>query len=169
MDRVHADRAIEADLAPKTPVNKRRRFLSRLGILVGCAVTLFCPYPSTTAPAFRIQITNNGGKPIQRITVREEWMYFDRDIAPWIASGATDDQGYIVFPRRTTWVSLGSRILCCTGPRSNRVGPSAFIVACDTQHLEQATFDWNGNAFWNSRTQSAPIRLTARPVRDCWP
>lgn len=171
MDRLHPHRPIQANLAPQTAVINKRRFWRRTAIFISCAIVLFCPYPSTTAPAFRIQIVDSSGKPIQRLNAIEEWGFWPFDeLSPWVAPGKTDDNGYLVLPRQLTWASLGSRMLCCIGPRTKRTGPSVYIAACDAQHLQQAVFEWEGkNNFWNSRAPSTPIRLVARPVPECAP
>lgn len=170
MDRLHPHHPVQTDLAPQTPVINKRRFWWRTAIIISCAIVLFCPYPSTTAPAFKIQIVDTSGRPVQQLNATEEWGFWPFDeLAPWVASGKTDDHGYLVLPRQQTWASLGSRMFCCiVGTKGT--GPGVYILACDAQHLQQAVFEWEGKSrFWNSRPPSTPIRLVARPVPECAP
>jgi len=110
---------------------------------------------------------DESGKPIEGLEVAEEWMYFDLDIAPKVDRGVTDKWGHVSLSRKITWASLATRLLCFEGPGTKDTGPSAFILACDDNHLLEARLFWDGNKFWNRSAPETGSRLVARPVEYC--
>src|SRR5271155_1930327 len=90
-------------------VKSRRVRLVLVLILFIVLFVLFCPYKSTTAPAWQVVVVDNRGTPISGMKIRQAWQYLDVDIAPWDDySRTTDAQGRARFPRRTTWLSLAA-------------------------------------------------------------
>jgi hypothetical protein len=146
--------------------SKRIRFALFL-IAAIFLVVMFCPYPSTTAPAWRVVVIDQSGMPVSDIDIREVWQYLDVDIAPWDdSSRVTDSQGGAQFPRRVTWASLARRI-ALGATRREDTGPSFFIQACDEKHLQEATFFWDGNIYWNPSAHADVTKLVAAPVTEC--
>ena len=128
---------------------------------------LFCPYKSTTAPAWRVEVVDQSGSPISGIEIRQAWQYYDADIAPQESGWrATDTQGRADFPRRVSWLSLASRAMMGS-TSSERIGPSFFIQACDEQHLLEAKFFWDGNKYWNPSVHPGVTKLVATSVEEC--
>lgn len=133
-------------------------------LVVLCGAVLFCPYRSTTAPAWRVQVVDENGKPISGIRVQQGWQYFDIDISPWIDDRVTDSQGRAAFPQRIIWASPLATV---DGPGGAHAGPSFFIQACDQEHLEEAKLFWGGNRYWNRSVRAAESRMVAKPVKEC--
>ena len=147
---------------------KRSRRWRAAAIVIACAVVLFCPYKSTTAPAWHVQVVDESGKPISGIRVQQGWQYFDIDVSPRDDDRLTDSQGRVAFPQRIIWASLARRVLAVVDvPGDTRSGPSLFIQACDQEHLEEAKLFWDGNKYWNPSVHEAESRLVAKPVKEC--
>jgi hypothetical protein len=137
-------------------------------IVIACAVVLFCPYKSTTAPAWHVQVVDESGKPISGIRVQQGWQFFDIDVSPWLEERVTDSQGRAAFPRRVIWASLARRLVAAVDiPGGTRAGPSLFIQACDVEHLEEAKLFWDGNWYWNPPVHEGESQLVAKPVKEC--
>jgi hypothetical protein len=112
------------------------------------------------------QVVDQSGRPIQGLKVTQEWAYFRVDLAASVDVRRPDQQGYVIFPYRTTWASLASRILGGIGYASEPYGPSVFILACDENHLQQGKLFGDGNKFWNHRDVKAS-RIFTKPVKEC--
>jgi len=149
-------------------MNKKKSFRVRLTVaLVLVGVVLFCPYKSTTAPAWRLQIVDEDGKPISALQVQQHWAYFGIDVEPWIEIRNTDDQGRVAFPRRTTWASLARRALTPNGTDgATVVSPALVIIGCDAR-LREAKLFWDGRRFWNPSVHEGESRLVAKKVDEC--
>jgi len=120
-----------------------------------------------TAPAWRVQIVDESGKPIPGIQVREGWAYFGLDLAPEIDDRVTDSDGHIAFPRRVTWASVATRATLGDPTDGVHAGPSLYIQACDSDHLKEAKLFWDGNKFWNPATHEGESQLVAKSVKEC--
>jgi hypothetical protein len=148
--------------------NKRHSFPIWFGITVLIVLALlFCPYKSTTAPQWRLEVVDENGKPISGLQVLEEWEYFDLDVAPWMDYRYTDNRGQVVFPRRVTWASLATRILMVIDTHGSFVGPSLFFQACDDRSLHEGKLFWDGNRFWYRGPRQKDSRIVATPVQLC--
>jgi hypothetical protein len=131
------------------------------------AALLFCPYKSTTAPAWRIQIVEENGQPVPNLQVKQAWGFFPLDIALWEDDRVTDGQGRTAFPRRTTWASLARRVSLVDATDGATAGPGFFIQACDGSHLKEAKLFWDGNRYWNPAVHEGESRVVAKPVKEC--
>jgi len=136
-------------------------------IAVLLAAALFCPYKSTTALAWRVQVVDENGRPIPNIQVKQAWQFLPIDIAPWEDYRLTDGQGRTAFPRRATWASLAQRVSLVDATDGARAGPGFFIQACDQAHLQEAKLFWNGNRYENPAVHQQESRLVAKPVKQC--
>jgi hypothetical protein len=147
---------------------KRSRRWRVAAIVIACAVVLFCPYKSTTAPAWHVQVVDESRKPISGIRVQQGWQHFDVDVSPWLEERVTDSHGRAAFPRRVIWASLARRLVAAVDiPGGTRAGPSLFIQACDVEHLEEAKLFWDGNWYWNPPVHEGESQLVTKPVKEC--
>ena len=121
--------------------------------LVFLAVLLLCPFKTTTAPRWRIQVVDESGKPVPHTQVTEKWEYFDIEVAPWVETRSTDEQGRTEFPRRTIWASLARRV--------GTPGPAAEVQACDDIHHLQ------GQAYWENGSKEMNSKVVAKAVQEC--
>jgi hypothetical protein len=69
-------------------------------ILVGIAIILLFPYATTIAPEWKIRVVDETGKPYVRVRVQEFWDHYSYDVSGY-EERDTDENGYVVFPRRT--------------------------------------------------------------------
>ena len=146
-------------------MNPRRKSWGRfLIILLVASLLFFAPYRSTTSPQWLIQVVDGNGRPVPGFPVRQEWSYFGIDIAPWVDNRQTDAEGWVTFPRRVIWASLGSRFLNSQG--SAKPGPSVWIEACDDRSLLGELF-WDGNTFALGGPITKTARIVVKPAQHC--
>jgi hypothetical protein len=129
--------------------------------------SLFVPYKSTTVPEWKLEVTDEAGKPISGITVMQQWQYIDLDIAPWVDVRSTDVHGQVFFPRRVVWASLATRLFIGDGTTRGPTGPSLFFQACDAHWLREGKLFWSGNRFCYHGPREMESRIEAKPVEQC--
>lgn len=108
-----------------------RRLLVALGVLPLTAL-LFIPWRNIIAPAARVQVLDEAGKPAAALRVEQDWEYFAIGSERQHEVSQTDGDGYVSFPGRSTRISLARQIpsfLRSLLPHQGEFGPYASLEA----------------------------------------
>jgi hypothetical protein len=108
-----------------------RRHLFSLGALV-LAVLLFVPWEHAVAPAIRVQVLDEVGKPATGVRVEQDWEYFALGSERQHEISQTDSHGYVSFPARSVRISVARQIpsfLRSLLPHQGEFGPFASMEA----------------------------------------
>jgi hypothetical protein len=129
----------------------KRPYRKLLGAALALAVLAFLLYPITTVsvPEWRVQFVDRHNRPFARLPVEQIWL------GPWQresrrAEAVTDDDGYVVFPERTTWITRFGRLMepareAFTLPHENVGSPhssSSVRPLCDVEPVERTAADY---------------------------
>jgi len=81
----------------------------RLGLailIVLLAVGLLYPLETTVVPEWRARVVDEAGNPLTGVQVSEQWQHYSIETEGHEAESRTDDNGYVVFPRRAISANL---------------------------------------------------------------
>jgi hypothetical protein len=78
-----------------------------------CAAILFAPFPTTAVPEWKVQVVDGQGRALKGELVRQYWQDYSLEscCGGGSADARTDENGYVIFPRRSVWASLFSRVV----------------------------------------------------------
>ncbi|MGA3048575.1 MAG: hypothetical protein ABSD67_18220 [Terracidiphilus sp.] len=121
----------------------------------------FFPVPQVVAPDWTVMTLDNTRRPLQGITVREEWQQYSLEDSAHEEDRLSDNRGEAHFPRRTQWASFAGRFLGCarqiasTGAHAS-CGPHSYLVAfgngVDTMDWEDIGQEDGTTAPWQRST-----------------
>ena len=84
----------------------------RIGATFVLAIA-FIPLPQQVAPAWTVTTMNKARKPLQGVTVRENWQQYSLETSSHEEDRLTDSKGEVHFPRRTQWSTFIGRFAGC--------------------------------------------------------
>lgn len=88
---------------------RRRSFIWTTALLL-VAVFLFFPWKSRVAPAVRLQVPDEAGRPAANVVVAQLWGHFNLSSEKEMHS-RTDENGYVEFPAHSVRANLLSRTI----------------------------------------------------------
>ncbi|MDQ4120756.1 MAG: hypothetical protein M3209_04845 [Acidobacteriota bacterium] len=80
-------------------------------LFILCGVILLVPFPTTVVPEWKVRVVDQNGKPFVGEAVREYWQHYSLESSGHQEERLTDENGYVVFPKRTIWSPLLWRIV----------------------------------------------------------
>lgn len=86
--------------------------IGRVGAVFVLAIA-FIPLPQIVAPAWTVTTMNKARKPLQGVTVRENWQQYSLESSSQEEDLFTNSKGEVHFPRRTHWSSFIGRFAGC--------------------------------------------------------
>lgn len=90
-----------------------RRFFTRhaVTVLILIVILWLIPFPTTIVPEWKIRIVNREGKPLADKRVTQSWRHYSLQFCCGNEDDrATDENGYVTFPKRVIWASLLRRV-----------------------------------------------------------
>ena len=97
-------------------------------------VLMFVPWNTMVAPAVRVQVLDETGKPAAGVRVEQEWGYEALEYYSQKTSTITDSDGYVSFPQRSIRISIARKTIGLAGSLLPLIcgygfGPSGSIEA----------------------------------------
>lgn len=95
----------------------RRKYVLALVLTLGLmlvAVLLLYPREHTVAPALRVRVFDEAGRPAGGVVVKQEWEYLAVGSKGHVEYSRTDEDGYVALPRRSekvSWLQKGLSVL----------------------------------------------------------
>jgi hypothetical protein len=86
----------------------------RQKVILICVIVMLMPFPTTVVSEWRLRAVDEQGKPLAGLQVKQIWKHYSLE---WNGccdneeDRRTDDNGFVVFPRRTIWAGLLRRIV----------------------------------------------------------
>lgn len=108
-----------------------RKLAPSAGLIVCLAAVFLYPYESTAVPEWRIRVVDEASNPIGNVRVNEEWRHYSVEWHSRSQELSTDENGYVIFPRRVARGNLVVRGILAGMNLMNahgRSGPYAWLV-----------------------------------------
>jgi hypothetical protein len=82
-------------------------------VVVVCALIslLIVPFETTVVPEWKLRIVDPSGWPVPGISVAEQWRHYSIEFSGHREIRTSDEEGYVLFPRRTIRASAVRRIV----------------------------------------------------------
>jgi len=79
-------------------------------IFLTVLVLALIPFPTELIPELRLQVVDAKNRPLTGVNTEQNWKNYTFFWTEGFKEECTDDDGVIIFPRRTLWASAFSRI-----------------------------------------------------------
>jgi hypothetical protein len=89
--------------------SKTKTFLTLFGVAL--LVIMFVPWNTTVAPAVRVQVFDETGKPAAGVRVEQEWGYTALESYSERAASVTGPDAYVAFPKRSIRITPARKVI----------------------------------------------------------
>lgn len=134
------------------------------GVVVCLAAIFLYPFETTAVPEWRVRIVDEAGNPIRNVSVNEEWRHYSVEWHSRSQELSTDQDGYVMFPRKAARANLLVRAILegiNTMNTHSRSGPYAWLIV-------SGPYSSQGNTEYSSK-KPLPTTIVVRRVGGTHP